>query len=109
VKDNAACRPTVEEIFTFFDDVQMMPEEERNFLTPEFAQPRIPHDIIFAIGGYRDGNFTDCVEAYDIRADRWITVSSTQMYWHCALLNNACKRENFRIYACIWKLICLLY
>jgi kelch-like protein 10 len=80
VKDNAACRPTVQETLAFFDGVQMMTKEGRQFLTPEFAQPRFPNDILFAIGGHRDGNCTNCIEAYDVRADRWITVSSPQMY-----------------------------
>jgi kelch-like protein 10 len=79
VKGNAACRPTVEETLTFFDDVHMKLEEGREFLTPEFARPRIPHDIIFAIGGFRGGNVTACVEAYDVRADRWTEVSTSQV------------------------------
>jgi hypothetical protein len=80
VKDNAACRPTINETLAFFDDVQLITEEGREFLTPGFAHPRIPHDILFAIGGFCDGNCTDCVEVYDVRADRWTKVSSTQMY-----------------------------
>jgi hypothetical protein len=56
-----------------------MPEEGREFLTPEFARPRIPLDILFVIWGYRDTNHTDCFEAYDVRADRWIQVSGIQM------------------------------
>jgi kelch-like protein 10 len=59
----------------------MTTEEGREFLTPEFARPRMPQDILFAIGGYLGGlGFTACVEAYDVRADWWIKVSSTQMY-----------------------------
>jgi kelch-like protein 10 len=68
------------ETLAFFGDVQMMMEEGRYFVTPAFARPRIPHDILFAIGGFRGINFTACVEAYDVRADWWIKVSSTQMY-----------------------------
>jgi hypothetical protein len=80
VRENAACTPTIKEALAYFDEVQIVTEEDGEFPTPEFACPRIPHDILFAIGGYRAGNFMDCVETYDVRADRWIEVSSTQMY-----------------------------
>jgi kelch-like protein 10 len=80
VRGNAACRPTINETLAFFDKVKVMTEEDRMFLTPEFARQRIPHDILFVIGGYHDGNCTDSVEVYDVRADQWIEVSSTQMY-----------------------------
>jgi hypothetical protein len=56
-----------------------MTEKDREILTPQFAHPRIPHDILFCMGGFRYGKLMDCVEAYDIRADRWIKVSSTCM------------------------------
>jgi kelch-like protein 10 len=79
VKGNAACRPTVQQTLTFFADVQMVTEKGREILTPEFARPRIPPDILFCIGRYRDASRTACIEAYDVRADRWMQVSSTQM------------------------------
>jgi kelch-like protein 10 len=78
VKGNTACRPTVEEMLTFFDDLQMM-KEGREFLTPQFAQQRIPLDVLFAVGGCGAENYTDFIEAYDVRADRWIKVRNTRM------------------------------
>jgi hypothetical protein len=36
-------------------------------------------------------------------------VRNTRMNWYCTLLNNACKREKFRISATFWKLIALPY
>jgi kelch-like protein 10 len=77
VKGNPTCRPKVLETLRFFKDVQMMTKKGREFLTPEFARPRIPLDILFAIGG-DEGNHMDFIEAYDARADRWTKVSSTQ-------------------------------
>jgi hypothetical protein len=79
VKGNATCRPTVKKTLAFFDDVQIMTKKGSEFLTPVFAQPRIPLDIIFAIGGFGNGNRMDYIEAYDVRADRWTKVSSTLM------------------------------
>jgi hypothetical protein len=80
VKGNKTCTPTVKETLAFFDDLQMITKVDREFLTPQFAQPRIPHDILFAIGGFGAGCFPDCVEAYDVRADRWNKVSRIQVY-----------------------------
>jgi hypothetical protein len=80
VKDKAACRPTVEETLTYFCDVEMMREKGREILTPEFAQPRIPHDILFATGGHGEGNCMNFIEAYDVRANVWIKVSITRVY-----------------------------
>uniref|UniRef100_A0A0A9X721 Kelch-like protein diablo n=1 Tax=Lygus hesperus TaxID=30085 RepID=A0A0A9X721_LYGHE len=33
--------------------------------------PRIPYQVLFAIGGWSEGAPTNCMESYDIRADRW--------------------------------------
>jgi hypothetical protein len=78
VKDNVACRPTVQEVLTFFDDVQIMMEKDRETLTPEFARPRIPPDILFCFGRNRDVDPMHCFEDYDVFGDRWVKVSSTQ-------------------------------
>ncbi|XP_021914271.1 kelch-like protein 10 [Zootermopsis nevadensis] len=45
--------------------------EDKEFVTPSIAQPRIPQDILFAIGGLRNDRPTDVIETYDIRVDRW--------------------------------------
>jgi hypothetical protein len=78
VKGNEPCTPTVKETLTFFADLQMI-EEGREFLTPEFSRPRIPHDILLVIGGCDAENLADCIEAYDVRADWWNKVSRIQI------------------------------
>jgi kelch-like protein 10 len=57
----------------------MMTEKDREILTPELARPRISPEILFCFVGNRDGNPTNFVEAYDVRADRWVKVSSTEI------------------------------
>lgn len=42
--------------------------------TPALAMPRIPHDVIFAIGGWSEGRPQSFIETYDTRADRWINI-----------------------------------
>lgn len=39
--------------------------------TPALAVPRIPHEVIFAIGGWSEGVPQKLIETYDTRADRW--------------------------------------
>ncbi|KAJ9583525.1 hypothetical protein L9F63_022143, partial [Diploptera punctata] len=40
-------------------------------LNDPIARPRIPYEILFAIGGWSAGSPTNFVETYDTRADRW--------------------------------------
>lgn len=42
--------------------------------TPALALPRLPHEVIFAIGGWSAGIPQTYIETYDTRADRWIRV-----------------------------------
>lgn len=43
-------------------------------ITPEIARPRVPHEVLFAIGGWSGGSPTNFIETYDTRADRWVKV-----------------------------------
>ncbi|KDQ71528.1 Kelch-like protein 10 [Zootermopsis nevadensis] len=72
-----ACLPIISEALSFLHFSEMMTKE---FVTPKFAYPRIPQDILFAVGGYADDDPTDVIEAYDARADRWSVVSCTHFY-----------------------------
>ncbi|CAF4588238.1 unnamed protein product, partial [Rotaria magnacalcarata] len=39
-----------------------------------FIRPRHAHEMIFAYGGWSGGNATSMLEAYDIRADKWVVI-----------------------------------
>ncbi|XP_021941789.1 kelch-like protein 10 [Zootermopsis nevadensis] len=75
VKENEECKPVISETLTFLDDVKRLSKDDKEFVPPRIARPRNRRDILFAIGGYRDGTMTDVIEAYDARADRWTVVS----------------------------------
>ncbi|KDR14028.1 kelch-like protein 10 [Zootermopsis nevadensis] len=64
----------ISETLTFLDDVKRLSKEDKDIMTPRIARPRIPQDVLFAIGGSCDGDPTDVIEAYDARADRWSVV-----------------------------------
>ncbi|XP_078039106.1 uncharacterized protein LOC144471169 [Augochlora pura] len=56
------------------------------------ARPRIPHEILFTIGGWTAGSPTNFMETYDTRADRWflsVNTDATPRSYHglCALDN----------------------
>lgn len=70
-----ACRPIIIETLTFLYDLEMITKKDTVLSTPEIARPRVPHEIIFAIGGWKNDFILGCIETYDTRADRWIPVS----------------------------------
>uniref|UniRef100_A0A8C4E4J5 BTB domain-containing protein n=2 Tax=Dicentrarchus labrax TaxID=13489 RepID=A0A8C4E4J5_DICLA len=55
------------------------------------ARPRLPNAILLAVGGWSGGDPTNGIEAYDIRADRWISVTNNwerpRAYHGTAFLN----------------------
>lgn len=71
VAGNEACRPIVIETLKFLYDPDMIKQKEGDL---EIATPRVPHDILFAIGGWRGVSAVDLIETYDTRADRWVKV-----------------------------------
>lgn len=64
---------------------------ESNLKNP-FLRPRIPHEILFAIGGWSAGSPTSFIETYDTRADKWFLSVNTDVipkaYHGICTLNN---------------------
>ncbi|XP_070497155.1 kelch-like protein 10 [Chironomus tepperi] len=75
VENNEEARPIVLEAMKFLCDLQSLSAASFEFITPSLAVPRLPHEIIFAIGGWSEGAPQSCIETYDTRADRWIRVA----------------------------------
>lgn len=67
-------RPMIIETLRFLYDLEMITHRDGEVPTPEIARPRVPHEILFAIGGWSGGSPTNYVETYDTRADRWVKV-----------------------------------
>nr|CAD7452780.1 unnamed protein product [Timema tahoe] len=74
VTNNEACRPVIIETLKFLYDLEMITQKDGEVPTPEIARPRVPHEILFAIGGWSGGSPTNFMETYDTRADRWVKV-----------------------------------
>ncbi|XP_066583829.1 kelch-like protein 10 [Prorops nasuta] len=56
------------------------------------SKPRIPYEILFAIGGWSAGSPTNFIETYDTRADRWFLSVNTDVtpraYHRLCVLDN---------------------
>lgn len=67
-------RPIIIETMTFLYDLEIVNPRSAEVLTPHIALPRLPHEVIFAIGGWSQGLPQKFMETYDTRADRWVRV-----------------------------------
>ena len=56
VHGNEGCRPIVIETLRFLYDLEVITERDGEIPTPGIARPRIPHEVLFAIGGWSGGN-----------------------------------------------------
>uniref|UniRef100_A0A0A9YPI4 Kelch-like protein diablo n=1 Tax=Lygus hesperus TaxID=30085 RepID=A0A0A9YPI4_LYGHE len=74
VSTNEQCRPKIIDTLRFLYDLEMITQRTGEVSTPEIARPRIPHEILFALGGWSGGSPTNYIETYDTRADRWVKV-----------------------------------
>ncbi|KAH7961466.1 hypothetical protein HPB52_009287 [Rhipicephalus sanguineus] len=75
IVDDDACRPRVIQTLRFLYDLDVVVHDDE-VPTPVFARPRIPHEVLFAIGGWMAGGPTNFIESYDTKADRWIKVET---------------------------------
>lgn len=65
-------RPHILETLRFVHDLDLHRSGSHAPMpTPALAMPRLPHDVIFAIGGWSVGAPQSYIETYDTRADRW--------------------------------------
>ena len=88
IKDNEQCRPVVIETLKFLYDLDMDDDREVDLSHP-LARPRVPHEVLFAVGGWSGGSPTNIIETYDTRADRWISIDHADQG-----KNKQCRRFN---------------
>ncbi|XP_058809482.1 kelch-like protein 10 [Phymastichus coffea] len=71
---NQACRPMLIEALKFIYELETFSINNEKIATPKIGRPRIPYEILFAIGGWTKDMATNYMETYDTRADRWVKV-----------------------------------
>ncbi|CAH0729985.1 unnamed protein product, partial [Brenthis ino] len=70
VIDDEKCQEALYPAVLFLTVLDSRPDTEADLNEP-LARPRIPYEILFAVGGWSAGSPTSFVETYDTRADRW--------------------------------------
>ncbi|KAH8321099.1 kelch-like protein 10 isoform X1 [Drosophila kikkawai] len=71
-----AAKPLIVDTFKFLYDLDFLESQADELTTPPLAMPRLPHEVIFAIGGWSGGTSKGCIETYDTRADRWVNINA---------------------------------
>ena len=75
VEKEPETRPIIIETMRFLGDLETISSSSDTVMTPALAIPRLPHEVIFAIGGWSEGSPQTIIETYDTRADRWVIVT----------------------------------
>lgn len=65
-------RTIIESAYKFVSDFNDMDWLKNVDTDISFLVPRLPNDILFALGGWFEGSACTLFETFDIRADRWI-------------------------------------
>ncbi|XP_040009990.1 kelch-like protein 10 [Xiphias gladius] len=95
VKASEECRPILLKTMEAMLDARTRRFSNCIFYNP-LARPRLPPAILLAIGGWSDGNPINGIEAYDVRADRWVSVTDDEVvpraYHGIAFLNGSVYR-----------------
>ncbi|XP_044066355.1 kelch-like protein 10 [Siniperca chuatsi] len=117
VKDSVECMPIINDAVTAFIDFRAN-GRSKTVYSNLLNRPRLPPAILLATGG-KDGNTAaTSLEAYDVRAECWVTVSAEEI-WRAhhgsAVLNNfvyligGCSHEiylntvqRFDLVTCTW-------
>lgn len=77
VKDNEECKGLIINTLREMYNLNMHGSSYSDFVNP-LSRPRLPYAILFAIGGWSTGGPTNAIETYDVRADKWVNVTSQQ-------------------------------
>ena len=93
---NELCRPIIIETLKFLYDLEMITLKDGEIPTPIIARPRVPHEILFAIGGWCANNAISYIETYDTRADRWVKVGSGLFVIFFLNMEHVYKGRNFK-------------
>jgi len=77
VKDNSDVRPIIKEAMKALYDLSSYSSTRvntSNNVSP-YIRPRLPNEILFAVGGWSGGSPTNVIETYDCRAESWVDIS----------------------------------
>ncbi|KAK2586942.1 hypothetical protein KPH14_009870 [Odynerus spinipes] len=78
VQEDEACQRALQPAKVYLGEQDSKQNTEIDMKNP-LSRPRVPYEILFAIGGWSAGSPTSFVETYDTRADRWFLSVSTDL------------------------------
>jgi kelch-like protein 10 len=58
--------------------LEMITKKEGDISDRELARPRIPHEILFTVGGWKKYSAMNYIQTYDTRANRWVKVEEIE-------------------------------
>ena len=96
IKDRKEVKPLIIRALRLLYDLELDEAREMDVYNP-LTRPRVPHEVLFVIGGWSGGSPTNVVETYDTRADRWV---------HCAFAQDAGARA---YHGCAAVFVCFCY
>lgn len=79
MKDNPEVRPIIKEAMKALYDLSSYSATSRvgqPAKVSPYIRPRLPNEILFAVGGWSGGSPTNVIETYDCRAESWVDISS---------------------------------
>ncbi|KAG7188297.1 hypothetical protein KM043_007959 [Ampulex compressa] len=92
VQEDKVCQQALSTVNAYLRDQGAKQNGGEIDLRCSFVIPRIPYEILFAIGGWSAGSPTNFIETYDTRADRWFLSVNTDVapraYYGICALNN---------------------
>ncbi|KAI3388453.1 hypothetical protein SNEBB_009634 [Seison nebaliae] len=91
IKEQEQCKPLIIETLRYLYELDLDSNMDIDMMDP-ITKPRIPHEILFVVGGWSGGSPTSVVEMYDTRTDKWIRLnhsdSSPRAYHGSVTLND---------------------
>nr|CAH7766199.1 unnamed protein product [Callosobruchus chinensis] len=89
IEEDAVCKEYMQDVLAVMGGLGS--EDDIDYINNYLFRPRIPHGVLFAVGGWSAGSPTNFLETYDCRADRWLfsvdTDSSPRAYHGLCHLN----------------------
>ncbi|KAG8573395.1 hypothetical protein GDO81_012389 [Engystomops pustulosus] len=77
VKGNKKCKPIIIDALRAMFNLNTNGYSNTD-LSP-MSRPRLPYEVLFAVGGWSGGSPTNAIECYDARAAQWIQITSEEM------------------------------
>ncbi|CAG9840487.1 unnamed protein product [Diabrotica balteata] len=89
IQENPQCQEYLQDVISVINGLNQ--DDHIDYINNYLFRPRVPHEVIFAVGGWCSGSPTNFIETYDCKADKWLfccdTDSSPRAYHGLCTLN----------------------